>query len=56
MFLKTWECTPDPYAYVSLWFKGVPVEALCEEDIKDWLSWSLWNKTKRSLVDEHELH
>ena len=56
VFLKTWQCTPDPHAYVSLWFKTVPVEALCEEDIKDWLSWSLWNKTQRSLVDEHELH
>ncbi len=54
-FLKTWECTPNPYAYVSLWFKGVPLEALCEEDIKDWLSWAFWNKTKRSLVDEQEL-
>jgi pimeloyl-ACP methyl ester carboxylesterase len=53
--LKTWECTPDPRAYVSLWFNGVPVDALCREDIKDFITWRLWNKTKRSLADEDEL-
>ena len=36
--------------------KGVPVEASCQEDIKEWLSWSLWNKAKRSVINEQELH
>ena len=55
-FLKLWDATPDPRNYVSLWFKGVPVEALCREDVKDWLSWNMWNKTTRSLADEEELN
>ena len=54
-FLKTWECTPDPHSYVSLWFKGVPVEALCREDVKDWLHWRMWNQIERSLANEPEL-
>jgi pimeloyl-ACP methyl ester carboxylesterase len=54
-FSRTWECTPDPYAYVSLWFLGAPIEVLCREDVKDWLYWRLWNSTKRALADEPEL-
>ena len=52
---RIWEATPDPRPYVSLWFKGVPVEALCREDVKDWLCWGMWNKMDRSLADEEEL-
>jgi pimeloyl-ACP methyl ester carboxylesterase len=54
-FLKLWKATPDPGAYVSLWFQGVPIEAIGREDVKDWLVWNLWNKPHHTLIDEREL-
>lgn len=55
LFSRTWEATPNPRGYISLWFKGVPIEDLCREDVKDWISWRMWNEIKRSPVNEDEL-
>lgn len=55
LFIRTWESTPNPRSYLSLWFKGIPVEDLCREDIKDWISWRMWNEIERSPVNEEDL-
>ncbi len=55
LFLKSWDATSDPRGYLSGWFKGKPIDDLRCEDVKDFISWRLWNKTKRSQEDESEL-
>lgn len=55
MFSRTWESTPNPRGYLSLWFKGVSIEELCREDVKDWISWRMWNEIERSGINEAEL-
>lgn len=55
LFLKTWDASPNPRKYLSGWFKGVTVEDLRCEDIKDFISWRLWNTTQRSPEHEAEL-
>ena len=47
LFLKTLRATTDPRGYLSGWFKGVSVEELRREDVKDFISWRLWNRLRR---------
>lgn len=54
-FSKVWESTYDARAYISNWFYGAPVESLGREDMKDFISWSLWNETTRYPEHEEEL-
>lgn len=55
LFLKSWDASPDPREYLTGWFKGVTVEDLRSEDIKDFISWRLWNTLQRSPEHEVEL-
>ena len=55
LFLKSWDATSEPRGYLSGWFKGVPIEDLRSEDVKDFISWRLWNNMQRSEDDEVEL-
>lgn len=55
LFIRTWESTPNPRNYLSLWFKGAPIEDLSSDDVKDWISWRMWNEIKRSPENEEEL-
>lgn len=55
LFERTWEVTPDPHGYISLWFKGAPPEALRREDVKDWLAWRFLNKFHGDVEDDEEL-
>jgi hypothetical protein len=54
-FVRTWGAYSDPHEYLSGWFKGVAVEELQREDIKDFISWRLWNSTQRAPEYEDEL-
>lgn len=55
LLVRTWDATPDPRAYLSLWFSGVPVERLRQEDVKDFLCLRMLHRTERSEDDDDEL-
>lgn len=55
LFIKSWEATSDAKLYLSKWFYMAPVERLCCEDVKDFISWRLWNRIERNMDDEDEL-
>ena len=56
IFERTWEVTPNPRKYLSLWFHNAPVEALRRDDVTDWLHWRGWNSFDHDSKDEEELH
>jgi pimeloyl-ACP methyl ester carboxylesterase len=55
LFYKCWETVSDLDRFVSLWFKGAPVDALKRDDVKDWLCWGFLDKPTGSIEDDEEL-
>jgi pimeloyl-ACP methyl ester carboxylesterase len=55
LFHQCWATVYDPRRFVSLWFKGAPIEALKREDVKDWLCWAFLNKRHGTAEDDREL-
>jgi hypothetical protein len=55
LLVKTWDATPNPREYLSLWFYGVPIEQLRRDDVKDFLCLRMLHRTERSAEDDDEL-
>lgn len=55
VLIRTWDATPDPRRYVSLYFHNAPIDALRRDDIRDWLLWRLWNKRTTAGVNLEEI-
>lgn len=55
VLIKTWDSTPDPHRYLSLYFYGTPVAELSRGDVKEWLVWRLWNQRSGASLDPDEL-
>ncbi|KIW02869.1 uncharacterized protein PV09_05921 [Verruconis gallopava] len=55
LFYKCIETIPDLNRWFSIWFKGLEVSLLLRENVKTFLAWGFFNKTRVDVEDDEEL-
>ncbi|KAF2666231.1 alpha beta hydrolase fold family [Microthyrium microscopicum] len=55
LFERCWTSIPDLEAFLSIWFKGVNIDTIHRQDLKDFLASAFLYKTTASPADDDEL-
>lgn len=55
LFERSWASIPDHEAFLRVYFKGAPLESIYRDNLKDFLAWGWFYKTKASVDDDDEL-
>ncbi|KFA80595.1 hypothetical protein S40288_09293 [Stachybotrys chartarum IBT 40288] len=55
LFERCWASIPDLEAFLSTWFKCVPLSSIRREDLEDFLAWGFFYRSKPSASDREEI-